>query len=424
MTHRGKRSGLSLHSILFLNAHGIRTALASTPQLAHHSIAFFSETWDPTSSPLITDKDFFSVAATKPPGRGRPYGGLHMYVNPKLNAKLLSSNDSHISIQLKNISIIGFYFRPGTDLDDILISLATELNNVPSDQPTILGGDLNLHPDSSNFKEIRHNHLIKLFNLFNIQYSIFNILQKCVHTFPQKSSQKSSRKAWFTHHLRSLRSNCLHLRHLSTLDPSFTRDYCVARTAYHKGTPQGDPLSPLLFSLFLADLPNYLESDGLLLPNTSIKIHHLMYADDLVLLAEDAKQLQSTLNSLSNYCQQFRLTINIEKSKLLVHSAINDIVKSALGIAGFPSQLEPFGLDRGDGKRPGGLTTFPYKMRKSMVWDITVVLRTIEIILVGHQVKLSSLKYRASKIKIIMLTSTKATYSRLFYEIRYLYDIL
>ncbi|KAG1693346.1 hypothetical protein GQR58_007097 [Nymphon striatum] len=81
MTHRGKRSGLSLNSILFFNAYGIRTALASTPQLAHHSIAFFSETWDPTSSPLITDKDFFSVAATKPPGRGRPYGGLHMYIN-------------------------------------------------------------------------------------------------------------------------------------------------------------------------------------------------------------------------------------------------------------------------------------------------------------------------------------------------------
>ncbi|KAG1660327.1 hypothetical protein GQR58_022068 [Nymphon striatum] len=62
--------------------------------------------------------------------------------------------------------------------------------------------------------------------------SVNNILRKCVHTFPLKNSQKSSRKAWFTHHLRSLRSNCLHLRHLSNLDPSFTRDYCVARTAF------------------------------------------------------------------------------------------------------------------------------------------------------------------------------------------------
>ena len=28
--------------------------------------------------------------------------------------------------------------------------------------------------------------------------------------------------------------------------------------------------------------------------------------------------------------------------------------------AGFPSQLEPVGLERGDGKRPDGITLFPF----------------------------------------------------------------
>ena len=29
-------------------------------------------------------------------------------------------------------------------------------------------------------------------------------------------------------------------------------------------------------------------------------------------------------------------------------------------VAGFPSQLEPVGLDRGDGKRPDCITLFPF----------------------------------------------------------------
>ena len=38
-----------------------------------------------------------------------------------------------------------------------------------------------------------------------------------------------------------------------------------------------------------------------------------------------------------------------------------------------PSVLEPVGLDRGDGKRPDGLTIFPWKFGKAVVWDVTVV---------------------------------------------------
>ena len=54
------------------------------------------------------------------------------------------------------------------------------------------------------------------------------------------------------------------------------------------------------------------------------------------------------------------------------HSNINDIVKRTLSSAGIPSWLEPVGLDRGDGKRPDGLTVFPFSQGKSLTWDSTV----------------------------------------------------
>ena len=44
-----------------------------------------------------------------------------------------------------------------------------------------------------------------------------------------------------------------------------------------------------------------------------------------------------------------------------------------MGSAHVTSILEPIGLDRGDGKRPDGLTIFPWKFGKALVWDVTVM---------------------------------------------------
>ena len=53
------------------------------------------------------------------------------------------------------------------------------------------------------------------------------------------------------------------------------------------------------------------------------------------------------------------------------HKAINDIVKRALDADGMHAILEPAGLDRGDGKRPDGITTFPFANGKCLAWDAT-----------------------------------------------------
>ena len=38
-----------------------------------------------------------------------------------------------------------------------------------------------------------------------------------------------------------------------------------------------------------------------------------------------------------------------------------------------PSMLEPSALDRGDGKRPDGITVYPYSRGLSLIWDATCV---------------------------------------------------
>ena len=42
-----------------------------------------------------------------------------------------------------------------------------------------------------------------------------------------------------------------------------------------------------------------------------------------------------------------------------------------LDTAGLHSILEPVGLDRGDGRRPDGVTSFPFKGGKALAWDAT-----------------------------------------------------
>ena len=55
------------------------------------------------------------------------------------------------------------------------------------------------------------------------------------------------------------------------------------------------------------------------------------------------------------------------------HTALNEVTRRALQSAGIPSILEPTGLDCGDGKRPDGMTIFPYAHGKSLLWDATCV---------------------------------------------------
>ena len=44
----------------------------------------------------------------------------------------------------------------------------------------------------------------------------------------------------------------------------------------------------------------------------------LLYADDIVIFANCAEQLQESLNMLSDYCRRWKLTVNVSKIKMMV----------------------------------------------------------------------------------------------------------
>ena len=96
------------------------------------------------------------------------------------------------------------------------------------------------------------------------------------------------------------------------------------------GVRQGENLSPLLFAIFLNDFKEFLSQhyDGLTNVSESIrgelnvylKIFCLLYADDTLVLAENAKQLQEALNSLNTYCNMWALKVNLDKTKIIIFS--------------------------------------------------------------------------------------------------------
>ena len=85
------------------------------------------------------------------------------------------------------------------------------------------------------------------------------------------------------------------------------------------GVRQGECLSPMLFSLFLNDLEEVFASEGYEgLDIDILKIFMLLYADDIVIFSKSAEELQEGLNLLLNYCNRWKLKVNVDKTKIMV----------------------------------------------------------------------------------------------------------
>jgi hypothetical protein len=85
------------------------------------------------------------------------------------------------------------------------------------------------------------------------------------------------------------------------------------------GVRQGECLSPFLFSMFVNDLEDIFihnKADGI--DVDMFKIFMLLYADDIVIFANSAEELQRSIDILYDYCFKWKLKVNVSKTKIMI----------------------------------------------------------------------------------------------------------
>ena len=88
---------------------------------------------------------------------------------------------------------------------------------------------------------------------------------------------------------------------------------------YRNNVRQGCILSPMLFNLYLNEIPFLLDkqdTDPILLPNGS-PLSCLLYADDLILISHSAAGLQNAISTVSQFCRDWMMNINTKKKTLI-----------------------------------------------------------------------------------------------------------
>ena len=85
------------------------------------------------------------------------------------------------------------------------------------------------------------------------------------------------------------------------------------------GLKQGEPLSLILFLLFVNDISDSIDFNNLTENDMNrLSIFSLLFADDLALFTTDKHSLQAQLDSKHLYSTRWGLTINFAKTKTFV----------------------------------------------------------------------------------------------------------
>ena len=177
------------------------------------------------------------------------------------------------------------------------------------------------------------DNLFVLQSLIEISKSFKNKLFCAFIDFKQAFDNVWRGGLWTKLHSYNVNGKCLNLiknmyenikSRVSTADGSSAFFPCC------KGVRQGENLSPLLFSFYLNDLEHFfmVNNVGGITAEANaehiysyLKIFILLFADDTVLFSHNKVDLQNMLNAFETYCDDWKLTVNISKTKILIFTS-------------------------------------------------------------------------------------------------------
>jgi hypothetical protein len=159
------------------------------------------------------------------------------------------------------------------------------------------------------------------------------------------------------------------------------------------GVKQGDPLSPLLFGLFLDGVEGHVQQQA---PRTGVHIggallQMLLYAGDIVLLARSEADLQAQLDALHGFCEAKCMTVYVAKTKVMVFNGAAGSQTACMYAGEVLQTVDTFhylGIDicaqRGMQASPGVIRSAGLKA----MWGLASQLQDREISSIGLRVQL------------------------------------